>query len=72
MIEALHGDVSLLLYPSAERAVMLNKAYKVIVEDQSFIYGRDANVEPVVNVQETISEKNFDTGINEPVVLQVD
>jgi hypothetical protein len=52
--------------------VTLNKAYKVIVEDQSFIYGRDANVEPVVNVQETISEKNFDTGINEPVVLQVD
>jgi hypothetical protein len=72
MIEALHGDVSLLLYPSAERAVTLNKAYKVIVEDQSFIYGRDANVEPVVNVQETISEKNFDTGINEPVVLKVD
>lgn len=72
MIKALHKDVSILLYPSGERALMLNKAYRVIVEDQSFMYGRDANVKPIGNVQKTISDSNFETGINEPVLLLTD
>ncbi len=48
--EKLHGDISYLLYPSVARAKELNKAYKVIVEEQSYIYGRDAHIKPVVNV----------------------
>jgi len=70
MINALHDDVSVLLYPSHERALTLNKAYKVIVEDQSFAFGRDANVTPVKNVLREVTEKNIMTGIEEPVVRQ--
>lgn len=44
------SDISHLRYPSVSRAKILNKAYKVIVEEQSFIYGRDAHVKPVENV----------------------
>ncbi len=50
MLTALHDDVSLLLFPSRERALTLNKAYKVIVGEQSYIYGRDATVKPASNV----------------------
>ena len=56
MIYKLHDDISLLLFPSKKRALKLNKAYKVIVEEQSFIYGREANVESMVNVYSTIKE----------------
>src|SRR5690606_2189777 len=34
-------DVYDLITPSPRRALELNKAYRVIVEDQDFIYGRD-------------------------------
>ncbi|MEW8379994.1 MAG: hypothetical protein AB2613_17500 [Candidatus Thiodiazotropha taylori] len=44
------ADVHALITPSAERALTLNKAYMVIVRDQDFIHGRDANVTPAVNV----------------------
>lgn len=43
-------DVYGLITPSKKRALMLNKAYRVIVEDQDFIYGKDATVTPPVNV----------------------
>jgi hypothetical protein len=50
-MEALSGkDVYEIITPSAERALQLNKAYKIIVEEQSFIFGRDANVKPPINV----------------------
>ena len=39
-------DVYELITPSRERALALNKAYKVIVEDQDFIFGRDATAVP--------------------------
>lgn len=39
-----------LITPSVERAVKLNKAYKTIVDDQDFIFGRDANLAPATNV----------------------
>jgi hypothetical protein len=32
----------------------LNKAYRVIVEDQDFMFGRDATVTPPLNVFEKI------------------
>ena len=65
-IDALHDDISLLLFPSRERALMLNKAYKVIVEDQDFAQGRDATVTPVENVHRTVTRLQ-PTGIDTPV-----
>lgn len=44
------ADTYELITPSAKRAMTLNKAYKVIVEGQDFIRGRDATVEFPVNV----------------------
>ncbi|KEF31461.1 Putative lipoprotein [Marinobacter nitratireducens] len=44
------ADVYTLIAPSKERALALNKAYKVIVEEESYVYGRDATVVPAVNV----------------------
>ena len=44
------ADVYDLITPSRQRALMLNKAYKVIVDEQSFIYGRDAVVKIPENV----------------------
>tara|TARA_R110001606_G_scaffold1937_15_gene7851 strand:+ start:19274 stop:20899 length:1626 start_codon:yes stop_codon:yes gene_type:complete len=44
------ADVYQLITPSRERALTLNKAYKLIVEEQSFLYGRDATVKPARNV----------------------
>lgn len=50
-------DVYELIVPSRERALTLNKAYKVIVEDQRFLFGRDATVTPLKNVYEHIDNK---------------
>ncbi len=59
MIEKLHDDISLLLYPSKERALELNKGYKSMVEEQSYVYGRDANVKPMENVYNEIEEEQI-------------
>ena len=48
------ADVYELITPSPERALRLNKAYRVIVEEQSFIHGRDATVTPPENVFEEV------------------
>ena len=55
-------DISYLLYPSIKRALELNKAYKVIVDEQSYIYGRDAHVTPLTNVHQRV-EIGEPTGI---------
>jgi len=55
-VEKLHNDISHLLYPSTQRALELNKAYKVIVDEQSFIYGRDAHIKPIKNVHKELEE----------------
>lgn len=44
------ADVYELITPTAERALELNKAYRTIVAEQDFLYGRDATVTPPVNV----------------------
>lgn len=49
-----NADVYELLAPSRERALLLNKAYKVIVQEQSFARGRDPVVTPPTNVYEEI------------------
>jgi len=55
-------DIAYLLYPSVSRAKALNKAYKIIVEEQSFIYGREAHIAPLTNVHSEI-EIDTPTGI---------
>jgi hypothetical protein len=59
---ALQGrDVYDLIAPSRERALQLNKAYRVIVDDQDFIFGRDAIIEPPKNVYERIDNTTTPT-----------
>ena len=45
-----------LIMPSAERAQALNKAYKAIVDEQSYIYGRDAVLTPASNVLQHVDD----------------
>jgi hypothetical protein len=47
-------DVYTLIVPSRERALRLNKAYRVLVEDQSFLFGRDATVTAPLHVYESV------------------
>jgi hypothetical protein len=54
-------DVYDLITPSRERALELNKAYRVIVSDQDFIYGRDATVAPPPNVYEAVDNAKSPT-----------
>jgi hypothetical protein len=44
-----------LITPSAERAMDLNKAYWQVVQEQSYLYGRDVNLTPAVNVFSDVS-----------------
>jgi hypothetical protein len=55
------ADVYQLITPSRDRALILNKAYRVIVEDQDFIYGRDATVSPPPNVYEQVDSSTSPT-----------
>jgi len=66
MIKALHDDISTLIFPSKSRALKLNKGYKVLVDNQSYIYGRDANIAPMQNVYKEI-EEGLTSGINNVV-----
>jgi len=43
-------DVYALITPSRQRALQLNKAYRVLVGEQSFLFGRDATITPPRNV----------------------
>lgn len=54
-------DVYTLITPSPERARTLNKAYRVIVADQDYIYGRDATVQPPQNVYHHIDNATAPT-----------
>ncbi len=55
-IQKLKEDITHLIIPSKQRAIQLNKAYKVIVNEQSYIYGRDTHVKPANNVHKTIKD----------------
>ena len=55
-VAELHQDIGSLLLPSADRALALNKAYALIVREQSFNKGRDAILAPPVNVHQTLGE----------------
>lgn len=45
-----------LITPSKERALALNKAYKLIVDEQSYIFGRDAVLMPAKNVLKRVEK----------------
>jgi hypothetical protein len=54
-------DVYQLITPSKERALKLNKAYKAIVEQQTFLFGHDATVTAPENVYQSIDNKTTPT-----------
>jgi len=54
-------SIAELIIPSKERAMMLNKAYRCIVEDQDFIFGKDATWIPPVNVYEKVDPEQAPT-----------
>jgi hypothetical protein len=55
MLARLRTDISVLLFPSRERALTLNKAYRIIVDEQSFALGRDVTIAPARNVHRSIA-----------------
>ena len=55
------ADVYQLTSPSVDRALALNKAYRVIVAEQDYIYGRDANVTAPANVYRRIDNETAPT-----------
>lgn len=65
-VAKLEHDISLLLLPSVARANRLNKAYKVIVDEQSYIYGRDPHILPIKNIHKTISIGE-ETGVSDAI-----
>ncbi len=44
------NNIKQLITPSKERALKLNKAYYLVVKEQSFLFGRDAVLKPAKNV----------------------
>lgn len=67
--EVLARDVEALLLPSRERALVLDKAYRIIAREQSFARGRDATVAPLANVHRELPSgpEPEPTGIAEAV-----
>ena len=54
-------DVYDLITPSRERALALNKAYRCIVEDQDFLYGKDVVITPPENVYDKVDNDETPT-----------
>ncbi|NLK66854.1 MAG: hypothetical protein GX282_05195 [Campylobacteraceae bacterium] len=61
-MEILKNDISYVLMPSVERALRLNKAYRAVVEEQSYVFGRDVNIKPSDNVHKEV-EAEQSTGV---------
>ena len=69
MLEALHEDISVLLLPSKSRALELNKAYKTVAEEQSYIYGKEPSIKSIDSVYKKIKEGQV-TGIKRSIVKE--
>lgn len=63
-VDKIADDITYLINPSVQRAIKLNKAYKVIVEEQSFIYGKDAHIKPLDDTVYDEVEIDKTTGIS--------
>ena len=55
------ADVYELITPSRQRALQLNKAYRAIVAEQDFVFGRDATIRPPANVYQHIDNATAPT-----------
>ena len=60
--KALEADISTLLMPEVKHALLMNKAYKVIVNEQSYRHGRDGHVKKIDSIYKNV-ELGQDTGI---------
>jgi Tol biopolymer transport system component len=69
MAEKLHGDISILLYPSSERALALNKTYKQIVQEQSYAQGRSSQVATKETVFDQLTTNDLDTKVGTSLML---
>jgi Tol biopolymer transport system component len=69
MAAALHEDLSLLLYPSSDRALALNKAYRQIVEEQRYNAGRTALLDGGGGVFATLTPEDVETRVATPLIL---
>ncbi len=69
MAAALHEDVSVLLYPSTDRALALNKAYRQIVAEQSYTAGRTALLDGGQAVFATLTPEDVETKVAAPLIL---
>lgn len=66
----LEKDITYLLWPSQQRAMQLNKAYKAIVDEQSFARGRDVHIEPLDDVVYQFVKERKTTGIQGEVTVK--
>jgi hypothetical protein len=64
-------DIGSFLWPDAEKAMLMNKAYLIIVREQSYTKGRDATVSPPRYLRQQL-EKDEKTGIEIPIEPQKD
>jgi hypothetical protein len=62
-------NIASILWPDAEKAKLMNKAYLVIVREQSYTKGRDATVSPLIYMRQQFEEGDK-TGIEIPVEPQ--
>lgn len=62
MLDRLAKDINVLIMPSPRRALDLNKAYRAIVQEQSFREGRDAVLSPRDNLLREVTEGQ-ETGV---------
>jgi len=56
ILTQLHNDVTILLYPSHNRALLLDKGYKALVEQQKFYNGKAGHIKPMKNVYKNVQE----------------
>lgn len=68
-VQRLHEDIGFLLLPSIERAKLLNKAYKVIVDEQSYIYGRTPHIQSLKDTVWLAPPEDEPTGVKTPVLI---
>ena len=62
-------DIEPFLWPDAENATLMNKAYLTIVREQSYTKGRDATVSPLIYMRQQFEEGDK-TGIEIPIEAQ--
>jgi hypothetical protein len=61
------ADLAWLFTPSRQRALTLNKAYRVLVSTQRFDLGRDANAAPIENVHRSVDNGDTELAASERV-----